>query len=304
MLATATDYSLTQTQGTLTIAKAGTTTTLTSTTNSVANGTTAVLTASVATAVIGGTGVAPSSSVTFYNGTAVLGMGTVVNGSATLTISFPTSTVISTNSLTAVYSGDSNYLTSTSLPLSVLSGPVGFLLSGVPTAITISQGQTALASFTVSPLFAYAGTITFSCQGLPATLGCVFSPASITSGGSNTPSLEAISVTTVQPGVLAEASPAGNSRISSIAFAGIPGLMLLAGAMMRRRRLGWTARARVLLLTALLAALGLGASGCGVRSTLGTPKGQYTVNVIATGTPAAGTTTAVVQQFNITLTVQ
>ena len=302
--AAATNYALTQTQGTLTITKAGTTTVLTSTTNSVANGTAAVLTATVASTVAGAAGALPTGTVTFYNGTAVLGMGTLTNGVATYPLSFPATTSILTNSLSAVYSSDANYTGSTSAALSIFSGPVGFLLSGVPTALTISQGQTALASFTVSPLFAYAGTITFSCGGLPATLGCVFSPSSIVSAGTNTPSLEAISVTTIQPGVLAQATPTRDSRLSPIAFAGIPGLMLLAGAMMRRKRLGWAAEARVLLLAALLVAMGMGASGCGVRSTLGTPKGQYTVNVVATGTPATGTTSTVVQQFNLTLTVQ
>ena len=161
----------------------------------------------------------------------------------------------------------------------------------------------------MAPLFGYTGTISFSCTGLPASVGCVFSPATIAADGSNTSSLVGLSVTTVQPGVLAEAQPAGspgNSRLAPLTFAGLPGLLLMGGLLAGRRRLGWTGKTSALMLGALLAvvSMGLGLTGCGIRSTTGTAKGTYTVMVVATGTPATGTTTQVTQQFPVTVTVQ
>ena len=243
--------------------------------------------------------------MTFLNGGTVLGTAPISGGTATLTTTFAVSGASTNNMVSAIYSGDGNYIPSTATTISIVSGIPSFLLSGVPTSLTVSQGQTALSQFTLTPTFTYTGTVAFSCTGLPATLGCVFSPASVSAAGSNTPSLIGFSVTTVQPGVLAKLEPAG-SGLSPVALAGIPGFALLAGLMGQRRKLfasgkkGW----QTLLLFGLLALLGMGATGCGVKSTPGTPKGSYTVTVVATGTPVSGSTAPVLQQFAVTLNVQ
>ena len=78
----------------------------------------------------------PTGSVTFYNGASELGTGTVSStGIATYTTSFA---AINTYSLTAVYSGDSNFATSTSpaQSLSVTIGSQTITFTGLPTTAT------------------------------------------------------------------------------------------------------------------------------------------------------------------------
>jgi hypothetical protein len=74
------------------------------------------LTASVS----GGNGT-PTGTVTFYDGTAAIGSGTIQNGTVTIVI---WTLSAGSHSLTAVYSGDANFAGSTSPVLNqVVSGP-------------------------------------------------------------------------------------------------------------------------------------------------------------------------------------
>jgi hypothetical protein len=61
--------------------------------------------------------------VTFEDGSTVLGTGTLTNGVATYTTS---SLAVGSHTITAVYSGDSNYSGSTSTPLIQIVNPNGF----------------------------------------------------------------------------------------------------------------------------------------------------------------------------------
>jgi hypothetical protein len=98
--------------GTIVINKAGTSTTLTSSQNPSASGASLTFTAAV-TAVSPGAGL-PTGTVTFRDGTTILGTGTLSNGTA----SFSTSTLSAgTHSITAVYGGDANFNGSTSAAL-------------------------------------------------------------------------------------------------------------------------------------------------------------------------------------------
>lgn len=97
---------------TVTITGAGTTattTTLTTSATSVTSGASVTLTATVAPSAATGT-------VTFLSGTTTLGSGTLASGVATLAT---TSLPVGTDSVTAVYGGDTNYTTSTSSAVSI-----------------------------------------------------------------------------------------------------------------------------------------------------------------------------------------
>lgn len=58
--------------------------------------------------------IGPGGSIQFYDGATLLGTGTVSNGSASFSTS---SLIVGTHTITAVYSGDTNYQTATSSSL-------------------------------------------------------------------------------------------------------------------------------------------------------------------------------------------
>jgi hypothetical protein len=92
-----------------------------------------------------------------------------------------------TYSLTAVYSGDSNYATSTSagVPLVITADPQGFAIAKCMTYDTITgctppvvgtaQGSTAQSLIYIIPSNTLNGTLSFACTGLPANSVCTFS---------------------------------------------------------------------------------------------------------------------------------
>ena len=98
-----------------TVAQASTTTKLTkNTTTAIHSGQSVTFTAAI-TAVSPGAGT-PSGIVTFYdNGSTMLGTGTLTGGVTTFTT---TTLPLGSNSITAVYSGDTDFSTSTSVAVS------------------------------------------------------------------------------------------------------------------------------------------------------------------------------------------
>lgn len=118
---------------TVTVAAAGTTTTtiaLSTSTTSTTVGSSVTLTARV-------TPTAATGTVTFYNGTTAIGTGTLASGNATLTTSFGTS---GTETIIAVYAGNSTYASSTSSAVSI-----------AVTSTTSSSCGTGLAAVTEGP---------------------------------------------------------------------------------------------------------------------------------------------------------
>jgi len=130
-----------------------TTTTLTSSPNPSAVDQSVLFTATV-TAQFGGS---PTGTVTFKSGETTLGQGTVSNGQATLNYSFPAP---GNYSIVATYSGDSNFVPSSSLPLkqSVQKAPTTTTLTSSPNPSQV--GQTV--KFTASVSGQYGGTPTGS----------------------------------------------------------------------------------------------------------------------------------------------
>jgi hypothetical protein len=130
-----------------------TATALTSTSSSTTTGTSVSLMAAVSPAAAAGT-------VTFYDGTTLLGSGTLSSGSATLTTSFSTT---GTHSITAVYGGSSTYASSTSSAVSI-TVTAAATTATTTTLASSSSSTTAGTSFsltaTVSPSTA-TGTVTF-----------------------------------------------------------------------------------------------------------------------------------------------
>ncbi len=130
-----------------------TTTTLTTSTAAVTTGTSVILTAKVVTTAATGT-------VTFFNGSTQLGTGTLASGVATYTAQ---SLPAGTDSLTAVYGGDSTYSASTSAPVVVTvtsAAPAITTTTLTASSNSLPSGMSVVLKATVSPTAA-TGTVTF-----------------------------------------------------------------------------------------------------------------------------------------------
>ena len=125
-----------------------------------------------------------TGTVSFYDGATFLGKANVTNGSATLTTA--TLNGVSTHSVTATYSGDNNYYTSTSTGVSVIVVKQASVIavSANPTSVTPVQPTVLTATVTAAVAGSPTGTVTFSDNGVP--LG---SPVNLVGGQAQLPTL-------------------------------------------------------------------------------------------------------------------
>jgi sugar lactone lactonase YvrE len=137
---------------------APTTTTLTGAPNPSTFGQSVTLTATVTSTT---TGTVITGSVTFKNGATTLGTGALnASGIATLT----TSTLpVGSLSLTAIYGGDANFVTSTSTVLSFMVNKIATatVLAAAPSPVVAGQSVTLTATITPAPAGAPLGNVTF-----------------------------------------------------------------------------------------------------------------------------------------------
>ncbi len=220
-----------------------------------------------------------SGMVTFYNNNVSLGQGTVANGVATLTATLP----FGSDSITAVYPGDTNFDPSTSaaLPLNL-----DFSISASTNSQSIYTGFAASYTVTVTPDAGFDFPVALSCTQLPANTTCSFSPATLTGGsGSST-----LVVQTSAPRPASSASVLfTKARIPLLA-----GLFLLIlPSRLRRYRNGWP----MFLLILTLLAVGCSSPG---QLTGSTPVGKQTITVTGIATNGPQTLTHTV---NVTLNV-
>jgi hypothetical protein len=246
-------------------------------------------------------GDSPTGSVSFSAGSTSLGTATLTSGVATLQTSFAAA---GSYSVTATYKGDQNNAASTSSAATIVIAAPDFTVSATPTSGTITPGQTATFTFTLTPVGGYAGTVSFSCGTLPGQAACSFSPASLTpSGGS--PASTTMTITTATSSAMLHPERRSSPSLppwlpaGGLAMAGVIGLAFTPKKIWRlNQQLRWLCWAL------LLASLSLLASGCGgggnnSPSNPGTPAGSYTVSVTASSS-AGGPQHA----MSITLIVQ
>jgi sugar lactone lactonase YvrE len=270
-------------------------------------GETVTLSATVSNAGVG----TPTGSVTFLNGSTVLGSGAVTaSGLATLTT---TSLTAGNYNITATYLGDSNFSTSSS------ATSVALLVSAPTVKMTSSStsitGGGAPVTLTLASIAGFgvgngSNTVSLACSGLPTYAACSFSPsfAQLTQGQTVT---DALAVVVNQPPPIPP-DTAGLAALPHIP--GRPGLnallalcLLLPGAILGFAfRRGRTLLRTTLALLLLLGGCVVGTSGCGSASATAftTPKGTTNFTVTATISPTGSSTTPIVAQtLNFTLTV-
>jgi Bacterial Ig-like domain (group 3)/MBG domain/Putative Ig domain/NHL repeat len=237
-------------------------------------GQTVTLTATVS-ATVTGTPVMPTGKVTFFDNGMQLGTAVnLVNGVAMLNVvSLPSG---QTAMITAVYSGDGNFLTSTSAN-SASVGVLDFTFTNAgAAAYTVAPGAVAAYSFALAPLNSggYPGTVSFTVTGLPAGATASFTPSSEAANGGAVP----VGMTVQTATATAHNDNHGNSTLGQGV---VLALLLLPFGMKRsvRERL----KGRMLLLVLLLGGTTVAMSGCASNNgfMLQSPQ-TYTLIVTAT----------------------
>ncbi len=104
--------------------------------------------------VTGVTGISPTGSVQFFDGTTSIGFGSAPNATYATTL-LPGQT----HSLTAVYLGDSNYLKATSNAVSTPVGTAGTTTTVNPSATSVTYGQTITLNISVTGNSTVNGTL-------------------------------------------------------------------------------------------------------------------------------------------------
>ena len=138
------------------------------------------LTATIQPSLVGS--LTPTKTVKFMDGGTLLGTVNVTSGTATLLI---TSLAIGTHSITAIYSGDTNFLTSTSAPVGIIVGkttPVITWANPAPISYeTLLSGTQLNATTTVPGTFAYSQPLYALLTAGTYTLNVTFTPTDSTS---------------------------------------------------------------------------------------------------------------------------
>jgi hypothetical protein len=148
---------------------------------------------------------------------------------------------------------------------------------------SITPGQTATYSFSVTPVAGFNQSVSISCSGVPTLSTCSASPQSATLDGTN-PVTISVSIATTAPSVM---SPGPSIRPRLLprlptGFAVLILLLTLVTVMLRRRKV-WVRLTLALAFIALWAACsGGGGGGGGGGTSGGTPSGAYTITVTGT----------------------
>ena len=232
------------------------------------------------------TGIMPTGSVSFIAGSTTLGTAVLANGTATLPASFASA---GTYAVTANYAGDGQNLASVSNAVSIAVAAPDFSVSASPAAATVTAGQSAVTTLTVTPLGGYSGTVSFSCGALPSGAACSFAPTAVTpANGTAVTSKLTISTTAPSTAMLRDVLPGplqGIAWATLICFAFSPRRMLRWNRRIWNRRTMHSALLVLFLIGGLLSLSGCGSSSSSTKNP-GTPTG--TQNVTVTVADSAG----------------
>src|SRR5712671_5399153 len=178
-----------------------------------------------------------------------------------------------------------------------------FAISAAPSTVSITAGQSASYSASVTPVGGFKGTVALSCSGAPALTTCSISPTQVTLDGIN-PAIASVTLTTTAhssfPPVAPKrfVPPPPTAKLLAKLFA----YLLVCVILWRLARIP---RKRVLLIAAVVLPLGLLCTSCGGSTSStsssggsnpppptqqGTPQGAFTITVTGTSANLTHTT--------------
>jgi hypothetical protein len=288
------NYTVTNTPAALTITKATPTDVLAASASSILTQNTETLTATISF-----TASVPTGSVNFLDGTTLLSTVPLTNGVAVLSTA---ALSIGSHSITAVYSGDTNFVSVISAAQSITVQDFNLTISissgsgsASVTSVTALPGSAAVYTFTLSPVGSatFPATVTLSASGLPAGATATFSPATLAAGTGSTN----VTMTIQLPATTSKLQPANHFGRGLGPFTLALLLLPFAGRMRRAgRKLGRGVSLALLLTIGIGATVGL--TGCGYSTGFfGQAQQTYTVTV-------TGTSGALAHSTTVTLTVE
>jgi len=241
------------------------------------------------TVTVNSTGVGiPTGTVTFTTGKTSLGavaLAPAAGGAfqATLTT---TALPVGTDLVVAKYSGDANYIGSSTSGTVIVVATAEVIVTTSGTALTSSLGGESTVTFTNTSYGGWSGVIGYQCDAstLPANSICVFSPGEVTlndstAGNSYPPVTTKLEVVVDNP----PNSPLQSSMLWWMG--GLTGVLLL---FVRRRAMqGVWGRVSMLIGMALLAVSATGLMACNSGIPYATPAGTSTITVYANSDPFA-----------------
>ena len=218
------------------------------------------------------------------------------NGSATYNFS---STTLASHTITATYSGDSIYASSSgSLTVTVTSASKSFTLSA--NNVTVASGNIGTSKVTINPKNGYTGTISFTVSSSPSlSHGCFSLPnAAVTGSAAVTATLTIYTSSSACPSHSLRGNRGANSRMSlllattchngplarlqkTLGCIALAGLLLARLSPRRSRKLGMFAASFVFVIYSLWT------SGCGSVSPSTAERGTYTVTITGTDTSSS-----------------
>jgi phospholipase/lecithinase/hemolysin len=228
----------------------------------------------------------PTGTVTFRDGTTVLGTGLVTGTGATARATLTTTTLAAgSHSVTATFTGANGYSGSTSTAATITVVAPAFAAAVAPSSLTLARGNAGVATVTITPSGGYTGSFNLAC-GAIANVSCSIGSSSLSITGTSAVST---SVTVGTTNVSANKAPAGMGKAATRVACAFALLCLLSCVSFRNSRRRMLRFASLMALPVLLS-LGmlLGVSGCASDPLArDTHPGTYQVPIIVT--PTSGT---------------
>jgi subtilase family serine protease len=170
-------------------------------------------------------------------------------------------------------------------------GFTGFLISSNPTNVTVTTGQSASATLTVSGTNSFSGTVALACTSSAASATCTVSPSSVTLDSTTTSATATLNIATTSGSMVGTTSAQAHhpfNWLAGTAGLGIVSIFVL-GFPSRRRRNMWM----VLCLAAFLS-VGIGCGGGSNSTSSNNSSGPITLTVTGTSGSLSRTTTVTV----------